>query len=383
MKFSGSFCGKEFSGIAASSPQELYQNLAGAEPVVPMEELRCWALVDNAATAGGTVWMEILLSLPRFFESVAEFFHHEVTIVFKKKPCHSPESSPQNSPDKDESQLLAVQQSLSELGLVEVTTSSSSEPPSGALSPRGYDTPNIINEVDPFTLEEIEAIEDPLLLHFHKRLSVKVETLCVGLSGFEQFVQSESAKGKSLINLELKQIRCKSGQLRNFVVTKQVWVRSILKQSKTLRNSFTNFFSCAILREDQLEEMKQEKDFWKRIKFWISDFLSFEESQHRLTLPPADGESHWMSPFYFSAEEAEYVGSIMMPNTITLKETLDSMMEGKASAGAVEVCASHDLAPVFITAFGMQHSFHKDAAFKKEKKAWIKKREKQMKKILK
>jgi hypothetical protein len=152
-----------------------------------------------------------------------------------------------------------------------------------------------------------------------------------------------------------------------------------LKQLKS--RSLTKIFSYAVVREDQLDEMKREKDFWKRIKFRVSDFLSFEESQDRLTLPPSDWEFLWMSPFYFNAEEAQYIGCLMMPNTITLKETLKSMMEGKTSAGAMEVCASHDLAPVLMTAFATPHAFHKDADFKKEKKNWIKKRDEEMKKM--
>jgi len=40
MKFSGSICGKEFSGITAKSPQDLYRIVAD-EGTVPMEEVRC------------------------------------------------------------------------------------------------------------------------------------------------------------------------------------------------------------------------------------------------------------------------------------------------------------------------------------------------------
>ena len=379
MKFSGSFCGKEFSGITARSPQDLYRIVAGPT-TVPMEEVRCWTLMDTFV-AEETVWVEIQLMVPGFLEKMYDLLPDAVTIVFKKKPCSAPETSrPHNSPGKDDSRLLTVQQSLLESGLVEVSTSSSSGDISsgGALSPRGYGASNISNEVDPFTLKKVETIQDPLLLHFHKRLSVEIETICVDLSGFEHFVRSESDSGKNLFNLELKGIRCKNGQQRNFIVSKQVWARSILKHSETLPDSFTRYFCCAILREDQLDEMKREKDFWKRTMFWISDFLSFEESQHRLTMPPADGVSQWMSPFYFSAEEAQYAGSLMMPNTTTLQDTLKNMMEGKARAGAMEVCASHDLAPIFTTAFATPRAFHKDPSFKKEKKIWIKKREKEM-----
>jgi hypothetical protein len=42
MKFLGGVCGKAFSGIDASYPQDLYRIVA--EPkAVPMEEVRCWS----------------------------------------------------------------------------------------------------------------------------------------------------------------------------------------------------------------------------------------------------------------------------------------------------------------------------------------------------
>jgi hypothetical protein len=201
------------------------------------------------------------------------------------------------------------------------------------------------------------------------------------MSAFEQYVRSESEGGKNPITLQLANVECQNGQRRKFILSKQVWVRSILTQSAAVRCSFSEFFSCAVVRQDQLEEMKKEKDFLERIMFWISDFLSFEESQDRLSLPPTDSESLWMSPFYFHAEEPPYVGSLVIPNTITLRETLQMVMAGKHRAGAVEICASHDLAPILIMAFEIPHGFHKNAAFKKKKSRWIKNRQKEMKSI--
>jgi len=253
--------------------------------VIPtsMKQVRCWAWMETSATAAAGesssgVWAEIQLRVPGFFEAISDLFPEEqVTIVFKTKPCKSPEISPphNNRPDEknndDSQQLVAVQQqSLSESRLVEVASSSSSKGSSRPLSPRGRDAWIVINKVDPFTLEEVGAIKDPLLLHFYKRLSVEMETICVGLSGFEQYVQSETNAGRNLFNLELKQIVCKSGQHRNFILSKQVWICSILEQPKAMRCSFTKLYACALVREDQLDEMKCEKDFWKRIMVWIT-----------------------------------------------------------------------------------------------------------------
>jgi hypothetical protein len=92
----------------------------------------------ETSTAGVTVWAEFQLRVPGFFEQLSGLLPDAVTIVFKMKPCSSPESSPSNSPERDDSQLLVLQQSLSESRLVEVISSSSSEHSSLPLSPRGY-----------------------------------------------------------------------------------------------------------------------------------------------------------------------------------------------------------------------------------------------------
>jgi hypothetical protein len=376
MKFSGSVCGQAFSGIAAVSSQDLYEIVAGSttSTVPPISDFRCWVSIATDKP-GDSVWVEIHLGWLSFFQKMAFLLSEDVTIVFKKTPCNSPESSTNNRPDKD-GDLLALQQDLSASSIAESTISSNSEKDPRPNSGRSL---GVINKSDPFTLEEVESVEDPLFLHFHKRLSVEFDTICVSMSAFEQYVHSESEAGKNPTTLQLINVECQNGQRRKFILSKQVWVRSILTQSTASRRSFTEFFSCAVVREDQLEEMKKEKDFWERIMFWIQDFLSFEESQDRLSLPPTDGEYLWMSPFYFHAEEPQYVGSLMMPNTITLRETLQVVMAGKHSAGAVEICASHDLAPILITAFEMHHGFHKNATFKQKKSQWIKNRQKEMK----
>ena len=96
--------------------------------------------------------------------------------------------------------------------------------------------------------------------------------------------------------------------------------------------------------------------------------------------PEEDGITPFMSPFYFSKEEAENLGKLLMPNSADLQTTISIMLEGKAGDGALEVCASHDIAPVLLVAFGIKNGFHKNEQFKKEKKKWIKQQEKIMQK---
>lgn len=135
-------------------------------------------------------------------------------------------------------------------------------------------------------------------------------------------------------------------------------------------------------REQQLQFLMEEKELWLRIRIWVSDFLvGFSDAQERLTIPPEeDGITPFMSPFYFSKEEAENLGKLLMPDMSDLQTTISTMLEGKARDGALEVCASHDIAPVLLVAFGIKNGFHKNEQFKKGKKKWIKQREKYRKK---
>ena len=126
--------------------------------------------------------------------------------------------------------------------------------------------------------------------------------------------------------------------------------------------------------------MQNDKEFWQRVLFWVSDFLDFRASEGRLTLPPEDGITPFMSPYYFSKEEAQGLGGLYMPNTANLHATLLLMLEEKAGEGALEVCASHDIAPVLLIGFGIKKGSLKNEKFKKDKKKWIEKREKEMQK---
>lgn len=354
MKFYGEMIGRSFSVVEAESPSDLYQTL-GSDVLI--NDVRCWVAVKTA-TDDAIVWMEIFLNLPQYFEKVCGYLEDEVYIVFKRKPCNSPSSS---------------------VGLVKVADEVSSVGDSLCNAAK-VDVSDVMNDEDPFTLENVVMIEDPLLLHFPKKRSIDVETICVSLSSFERFVQSESDAGKNVINLEMKRVMCKGGRERSFVISKHVWLRSILKLPQKTRSSFREYFTSAILREDQLDVIKNDKDLWNRVLIWTSDLLDFESSQGRLTMLPEDGVAPFVSPYYFSTEEAKYLGGLRMPNMTTLHQTLLHMLEGKADDGALEVCASHDLAPILLIAFEIKKGFHKNATFKSEKKKWLKKREKAVKK---
>jgi hypothetical protein len=177
-------------------------------------------------------------------------------------------------------------------------------------------------------LEAVEDIDDPLLLRFPKgAVTGELDHLCVSFKSFDFFVRSAAEKGQNLLALTLDRVMCKSGRERNFVLSMEVWVLFILEEhSQEMRNKFGGYLECSIKRMDQLKGMKKDDDLWLRVLVWISDFLDFSNAQERLVLPPVEGTTPFMSPFYFSKEEAEFLGDLLMPNTTNLSDTMSGML---------------------------------------------------------
>ena len=381
VQFSGKLLGKSFGPTEASTPHGLYEIWKSAEDP-PIADVRCWVF---SATDTASVWIEILLNLPNFFETIKGYLEGgELLIEFRAKGASSPNASANNSPSKESGveteDTVKVTESLSTLGLSSVISTPTSG--SGRSTPReAINLSILLNDKDPFTMEHVREIEDPYLLQFLKnQMKIEKEILCVSLASFEQFVRSEADAGKNMVDLELNRIMCNDGRQRNFVCSVEVWLFSVLEHSQKMRNSFRQFLKCSIIREKQLRALVNEKHLWLRVRVWVSDFLDFGAAQERLTLPPEDGLTPFMSPFYFSKAEAESLGGVLMPNATSLSTTISIMLEGKANDGALEVCASHDIAPVLYVAFGIKSGFHKKDQFIKEKKKWIKQQEKEMRK---
>jgi hypothetical protein len=352
----GYLLNNHFDFTDAESPSDLYQRWKSAgDP--PMDDVRCWVLLKTPASS---VWVEVVLDIPNFFDLIKTFFEDEVSIEFRAKGTPSPNSSPHSDPTKESdvgtAETVQVAESLSTLGLNDAQST-----PTEAI-----DFSDLINDKDPFTMEGVEKIEDPLLLRFPKEeITGGQDIMCVSLDSFEQFVRAEVDAGKSLIDLELHRVMCKGGRELSFVLCMDVWMLSILEHPREIRNNFRGCLKCSIMRKYQLRGMKKDKELWQRVHFWVSDFLDFKASYERLTLPLEDDITPFMSPYYFSKEEAEILGSLLMPNTADLHDTMSIMLEAKAGGGALEVCASHDIAPVLLIGFEIKKGFHKDKNFNK------------------
>lgn len=92
------------------------------------------------------------------------------------------------------------------------------------------------------------------------------------------------------------------------------------------------------------------------VKVFVSDLLDYDNAAQRLSIPVQDGVTPFMNAFYFSEDEAQYLGQITINNSKkTLTETLQEKIHEKAAKGATELCTSHDFGADILRMFSRRH----------------------------
>jgi hypothetical protein len=213
--FAGYLLNKRFGATEAATPCDLYGLWKSASDP-PMEEVRCWVLLKTTMYTS-SVWVEVILDLPNYFDNMKGYLEDKIMIEFQAKGTPLPNTtSPHPSPSKEidinPEETVQVTESLSTLGLASTTVSTPTAG-SGRPSPHGaFDISELVNDKDPFTMEDVAEIKDSLFLCFPKQqFTAGQDVLCVNLNSFEQFVRSEADAGKNLIGLELNWVMCKGG----------------------------------------------------------------------------------------------------------------------------------------------------------------------------
>ena len=127
---------------------------------------------------------------------------------------------------------------------------------------------------------------------------------------------------------------------------------------------------CEKARESKLHRIKENNpDLWSRITYWAADFGD-SDALGRIEMPSEPDVPPYVSPFYFSREEAISLGKLNDSSSILLGDAL----RAKAST---QTCAAHDLKPLLEKAFRLGPSFHQAQGFCLNKQAWVAKRETQ------
>jgi hypothetical protein len=125
--------------------------------------------------------------------------------------------------------------------------------------------------------------------------------------------------------------------------------------------------------KDAIYKLKLDSLYFK-IMYMVYDLLHLnEESERRLLCDSYNScyASVYLSSFYFSQDECEYL--YHFPTTFGCLK-LHELISERMCAKTIQICSSHDIAPIYRKVFQLEHSFYKSPCFSKDRKKWIKER---------
>lgn len=166
---------------------------------------------------------------------------------------------------------------------------------------------------------------------------------------------AEVEKGTPLHEITVTSITPK-GRPANIKLDHDVWTRSLLRSTEKarFREIWSQFSEATITRTDALESLCLDyPTFYENAKIFIQDLKRFgsrHDAQARLL---STKHKFFLGEPYFSAEAVEKILALPL-HPSTLRASLKELMDKKAERGQWdELCASHDLAPLFLRAFGL------------------------------
>ena len=234
--------------------------------------------------------------------------------------------------------------------------------------------------MEPFTFVDIskdseERSELNLIpLFFQKKQKQRGVTnhsvVLVDLACLEKFVAVKVAKGVDPLKLVLMHVQCNGGHKKDFPLTQDVWIGSMMPRSASLRTFFVAKGHAEACRTAALKELITDAPrLFDHLLFWVDDLQDFEEAQWRLdTRFEAADICQLMSPYYFTEPEARYLGNFFVEGSAnTLKDMLNMLV-----ACGEEICTKNDVVPVLERTFQIKKEFQKSSDYKEKRAVWMK-----------
>lgn len=154
-----------------------------------------------------------------------------------------------------------------------------------------------------------------------------------------------------------------AGKLQNVLLTSDIWLTSLVRGpwSSAFRDFYEQGKTMTIQRTSALEELREESDFEVKSKLFIRDLQTFSSDRSAQDRLQNTNHQFYLGQPYFDSQTIQKILALPMGNA-NLGIELDNLVQKKAENNeANEICASHDLAPLFGAAFGIDwKNFKKD-----------------------
>ena len=233
----------------------------------------------------------------------------------------------------------------------------------GSIINEYNETKTILNDIEPFTYEDIIDIERNRLIAIPSE-KLQNSFFMIDSLSIISFVKNELYSGKNFFDIELE-ISDKNGGSEIIKFNKSLWTKYLARNnnnSEELLEFFGQTFYNVSNHENELRRLNLNQDLLFRLKVFIDDMIKFNNDT--LCYLSLNNPNYYFTSYHFSESEIEYLLNFPTSSGLTYRELFDIFMRNKKS----EICTSHDIAPFIYKTFGISKNFNKDASFNKNAK---------------
>lgn len=230
------------------------------------------------------------------------------------------------------------------------------------------------NSVEPFSQEKIEDLNDSDLV----QIIIQGENLKLIFkwSLLLDYIKSQLSCGFSPYNVEVSAFVEAIDEEFKFTLTKNIWQTFLLRKhagSYEYTKFLTDVLGNILALESSLKELHANTDLLSRIKVFHHDLCSFRQHEEKFITT----HEMFMSEYYFSDEEREYLHNFPTSNGLSVREVFaQSIQNIMSSRQEFELCASHDIAPLVSTFFKLRKGYECEKGFQSYYKQFHKKQQK-------
>jgi hypothetical protein len=161
------------------------------------------------------------------------------------------------------------------------------------------------------------------------------------------WITAEVDNGKIVTEISVTTLN-EDGTNHEFVLNERFWTSSLL--SPKYKSDFEGFWdkhlAQIVARKHVLDESKKMRGFSELCKLFVHDLRKFSDNESAQERLSASENAYFLGLPYFAPETVEKILGLPFGNK-TLRDKLDALKQKKESENSGELCASHDLAPIF------------------------------------
>ena len=155
------------------------------------------------------------------------------------------------------------------------------------------------------------------------------------------------------------------GKLKSIQLTREVWERSLIRGAwqEAFRPLWVNHIEATAQREVMMASLRDSKpNFTQSCINFIHDLRTFTGNRGSRTRLDATGHEFFLGLPYFDSETRDIILQLKTQGS-TVEHDLRALAQKRLGA---EICAAHDLAPLFERALGISWDKEREKALSRQ-----------------